>query len=165
MEPSIDVRKIADMVFERAQRYCQEHGVLVRGCFLLTSSGELTVLSREDSDAAERERCQPFRRMAPESDPVAIFTLRDSRYRCFPREDPLRPGEDEGVPDGWIADGKLHDCLNLRIEVPGEKAFCVAAPYHWDEDGTIAFGEASEGAEDFAGPAPPCCASEEGLRN
>jgi hypothetical protein len=164
MEASIDVRKIAELVFENAKQYYLEQGALPHACFLLSASGELTPLPLEGIDAAERTHwsgalLQPSR----ESDAVAIFTVRDSRYRCFPHEDPLRPG-DNSVPEGWIADGSLHDCLNMRIDVRGERAVYIAVPYHRREDGAITFGEPSEGAEDFIGPAPPF-AADEGLRN
>jgi hypothetical protein len=164
MEASMDVREVADLVFENAKQYYLEQGVLPRTCFLLRASGELIALPLDKGRATEGEHCRNSLLQAlQESDAVAIFTVRDSRYRCFPHEVPLRPGE-RGVPEGWIADGSLHDCLNMRIEVRGERAVYVAVPYHRHEDGTITFGEHSEGAEDFIGPAPPS-AADEGLRN
>jgi len=154
MEPSIDLRKLADLLFEQAKRYGSENGVLPRGRVLLRASGALTALPMDGEGVTEREhQWEIVRQAAQEFDAVAIFTLRHSSYRCFPHGDPESPGENS-VPDGWIADGKLHDCLNLRIEVPGEKAIYLAVPYQRDNRGKIEFGESSEGAEDFIGLAP-----------
>src|SRR5579863_1854188 len=115
MKASMDVRKLAHALFERVTRYCLENRVLLRARFLVNASGELASIPFSE----------PRLDRTPdggESEPVAIFTLRDSLYRCYPAEDSSESDSEAGVPDGWIADGEPHHCLNMRIEVPGQKA-------------------------------------------
>jgi hypothetical protein len=185
MAEALDIWEVAKAIFARAKEILQQEGSLHPVRLVLNTAGELRSehissdgktaacgLSRElfpseDSGvyfgvppAAPREAGQKTKRAAA----VAFFTIRQATYQVFEpyRLPPSAPGK---MPDGWIKDSQPHDCLDMRIEVPGQDPACIAVPFRRYPDGSIEFGEQWDGPEDFEGPAPPSSEAEGGLKN
>jgi hypothetical protein len=163
MRESLDVRKVAETLFAKAKEILQEHGDLTPAGFVLEASGELEVIDLYGPDAAaRRERAAEFRQKARRATAVASFTVGQKTYQVF---DPFRPEEAGKMPAGWLEDRQEHDCIEMRIEAPGQEPKCVIVPFRRQRNGMVEFGEQWEGPEDFKGPAPPSCEGEEGPTN
>jgi len=147
----LDISEVAKGVFSRAKEILVHEGSLRRVRLVLNASGEL----KDEPEAGLRARGVAA---------VALFTVCETTYQVF---EPLRlpPGESGKMPDGWIEDSQPHDCLDMRIEVPGQEPTCIVAPFSRCLDGTIEFGEQLEGLEEFKGPLPPSCDGNKGPVN
>jgi hypothetical protein len=151
MSEVLDISEVAKGIFARAKEILQHEGSLSRVRLILNGDGEL-----EDGREAE-----------PRTETVAavaFFTVCEKSYQVF---EPLRlpPGESGIMPEGWINDSQPHDCLDMRIEVPGQEPTCIVVPFRRCPDGRIEFGERWEGPEGFDGPAPPTGEAEQGPVN
>lgn len=151
MREVLDIREVANGIFARAKEILQQEGSLRTVRLVLNAAGEL----KDEQEVGQRAQGAPA---------VAFFTVCKTTYQVF-EPDRLPPGESGKMPDGWIEDRQRHDCLDVRIEVPGQEPTCIVIPFRRCADGTIEFGEQWEGPEDFKGPAPPKCEAEEGQRN
>ena len=159
----LDVRKVAEGMFTRAKELLQKYGDLDPSGFVLEATGELEVVDLNGPDAAaRRERAREFRQKARRATAVASFTICHNTYQAF---EPFRAQEAGKMPRGWIADRQEHNCIEMRVEAPGQEPTCVIVPYWHHPNGIVEFGERWEGPEDFKGPAPPSCEGEEGPTN
>jgi hypothetical protein len=161
----LDIREIAQGLLTKAKKLLQEHGYLRPVGLILSATGELEALDLDGRDKpVRRQRIREFRHKARGATAVASFMIHEASYQVF---EPLRlpPGETGEMPGGWVKDGQPHDCLDLRIEVPGQEPTSITVPFSRCENGTIEFGEEWEGPDDFKGPAPPRCEGEEKLKN
>jgi len=141
MSEVLDISEVAKGVFSRAKLTLQHEGSLPPIRLVLNASGQLRDV-QEDRKRKQRASA------------VAFFTVCETTYQAF---EPLRlpPGQSGKMPEGWIEDSQPHDCLGMRIEVPGQEPTCIAVPFRRCLDGTIEFGEQWEGREEFKGPASP----------
>jgi hypothetical protein len=161
----LDIREIAQRLLTKAKELLQKHGYLTPVGLILSETWELEALDLDGRDKAVRsQRIRDFRHKARGATAVASFMIHEATYQIF---EPLRlpPGETGEMPVGWIEDGQPHDCLDLRIEVPGQEPTSITVPFRRCENGKIGFGEQWEGPNDFKGPVPPRSAVEEGLKN
>ncbi|MGA2078646.1 MAG: hypothetical protein ABSH52_34600 [Terriglobia bacterium] len=151
MSEVLDISEVAKGVFSRAKEILQHEGSLCPVRLVLNASGQLKDVQED------RQRTQ-------NAAAVAFFTVCETNYQAF---EPLRlpPGESGKMPEGWINDSQPHDCLDMRIEVPGEGPTCIVIPFQRCPDGTIEFGQQLEGLEEFKGPLPPSCDGNKGPVN
>jgi hypothetical protein len=151
MSEVLDISEVAKGVFSRAKAILQHDGSLWPVRLVLNADGEL----KNEQEAGQRAQMAAA---------VALFTVCETTYQVF---EPLRlpPGESGKMPDGWIEDSQPHDCLGMRIEVPGQEPTCIAVPFLRCLDGTIEFGEQWEGLEDFDIPPTPSGEGKKGLEN
>jgi hypothetical protein len=160
MIEDLDVRRVAEGMLIRAKELLQKYGDLDPTGFVLEATGELEVVNLNGPDeAARRERAREFRQMARRATAVATFTIHHRIYRVF---EPFRAEEKGKMPRGWIADRREHDCIEMRIEAPGQEPTNVMVPFSRHLNGMVEFGEQWEGPDDFKGPAPTSCEAEEG---
>jgi hypothetical protein len=140
MSEVLDISEVAKGIFARAKGILQHEGSLPPVRLVLNASGQLKDI-QEDWQRTQMAAA------------VAFFTVCETTYQEFgPLRLPL--GESGTMPEGWINDSLPHDCLDMRIEVPGQEPTCIVAPFRRCWDHTIKFGEQWEGPEDFKGPAP-----------
>ena len=151
MSEVLDISEVAKGVFSRAKEILQHEGSLCPVRLVLNASGDL----KDEHEAGQRAQGVAA---------VALFTVCETTYQVF---EPLRlpPGESGKMAEGWIEDGQPYDCLDMRIEVPGQEPTCVFAPFRRCLDHTIEFGEQWEGVEEFKGPLPSSCDGNRGLVN
>jgi hypothetical protein len=161
----LDVREVARRLFAAAKELLQKFGCLAPVGLVLNATGQIEPVDLDGEDKNARREClRQFRRTGPSMTGVAFFTIRETSYQVF---EPLRlpPGLTDKMTGGWIDDGRPHNCLDLRIEVPGQEPTSITVPFRRFPEGVIEFGEQWEGSDDFKGPAPPMCEAEEGLKN
>jgi hypothetical protein len=151
MSEVLDISEVAKGVFSRAKEILQHDGSLCPVRLVLNAAGKL----KDEPEAGQG---------AQGAAAIALITVCETTYQVF-EPDRLPPGESGKMPDGWIEDSGPHDCLDMRIEVPGQEPTCILAPFSRCLDGTIEFGEQWEGMEEFRGPLPPSCEGKKGLEN
>ena len=151
MSEVLDISEVAKGVFSRAKEILQHEGSLPPVRLVLNASGQLKDI-QEDRQRTQRAAA------------VALFTVCETTYQAF-ESLRLPPGESGTMPEGWIKDTQPHDCLDMRIEVPGQEPTCIVVPFRRCPDGTIEFGEQLEGLEEFKGPLPPSCDGNKGPVN
>lgn len=164
MEPSLDIRKIANALLEKAKAYFHERGSLPPKGFIVEPSGKLAVVdldfsSREATKGSQRTLAEEARAMKA----VAVFTIRDATYRVFPPDesDPRQAFDDPEQAKFFVPDGKPRTCVSMGIKIPGETEFNVLVPYRRDPFSGIIFGAHEEGPVEFKGPEPPSEEDEE----
>jgi len=147
----LDISEVAKGIFAVAKEILQHEGSLPPVRLVLNASGQLKNVQDD----------RPRTQRAPA---VAFFTVCETTYHAF---EPLRlpQGEPGTMPEGWINDSQPHDCLDIRIEVPGQEPTCIVVPFRRWPDGTFEFGEQCEGRVDFDSPSPPSGRGNEGLEN
>jgi len=147
----LDISEVAKGVFSRAKEILQHDGSLCPVRLVLNADGDL----KDEQEAGQR---------AQGAAAIALITVCETTYQVF---EPLRlpPGESGKMPDGWINDSQPHDCLDMRIEVPGQGPTCIAVPFRGCPNGTTEFGEHWEGLEDFTGLGPPTWDGDKGPMN
>ena len=161
----LDIREIAQGLLTKAKELLQEYGYLTPVGLILSATGEIEEVDLDGRDkTVRRQRLREFHIKARGATTAAFFMIREASYQVF---EPLRlpSGETGEIPEGWIEDGQPHDCLDLRIEVPGQEPTSITVPFRRSADGTIEFGEQWDGPDDFNGSASPGSEAEEGLRN
>ena len=168
MECPIDVMKVADELLEKGKAILQEKGSLPSTGFVLEMTGRVTVvdLGLHDKEAKNRAM-QRLGQLAREVNSIAVFTITDSVYRCFPPEgkEPPPPIEDPARAENLKPDGKPRACISLEIKVPGQTPTIIMVPYRRDRLGKIQFGPHEQAPLDFRGPEPPDSAKDEDLKD
>jgi len=168
MESLTDVRKVAYEILEKAKAILQKEGYLPGYGFVLESSGETIAIELDFSDREAKKRSmQVVGRLAREKKAVAVITVTDSVYRCFPREgeEPAKPLEGPAQAEDFRPDGEPRPCISLDIKVEGQTPNNIMVPYRIDRLGKIEFSAPEEGPIEFVAPEPPLPGDEEGPKD